>query len=207
MKLFILFFSLLLFEGVTLSQNRPYAGQCEKSFKPFPSEGFYNKDPRVQIETIKKLRNVEDYSSQEVVNKIAERFHTEQNSEVREELTLTFIVHFKSPSFPQTTHSAIFLIGKGLSDPQLAPVFMELAEEAIRHPNPSSPKELMQMIFNPMSLQYIREYVKNLSFADFTEKTATQPISLQVTPHYTNYVNSKNNKKPTTNPFATSHLE
>ena len=176
----------------------PDAGKCEKSFKPFPTEGFYNKDPRVQIQTIQKLRNINNYSPQEVVTKIAERFHSEQNTEIREELALTFIVHFKSPSFPQTTNSAVYIIGKGLSDPQLTPVFMELAEETIRYPNQNSSKELMHMIFNPASLQYLREYVRDLSFADFIEKTANQPISLQITPYYTDYVNSTNNKKPIT---------
>lgn len=207
MKPLILFFSLLLFEGITLSQTIPYAGQCEKSFKPFPAEGFYNKDIHVQIQTIQKLRNTEDYSSQEVVHKIAERFHIEQNSEVREELAFTFIVHFKSKSFPQTTNSAVYIIGKGLSDPQLTPVFIELAEEVMRYPNNTSSKELMQMIFNPMSLQYIREYVRDLSFTDFTVKTANQPISLQITPYYANYINSTSNKKPTTHQPATFHLE
>ena len=178
----------------------PYAGTCEKSFKPFPSKGFYHKDTRVQIETIKKLRNIENYSSQEVIHKIAERFHHEQNTEIREELALTFIVYFKSPSFSQTDNSAIYIIGKGLSDSKLTPVFIELAEEVMRYPNKSSSKELTQMIFNPVSLQYIREYVRNLSFEEFTQKVANQPISLQVTPYYTNYINSaNNNKKSTTN--------
>ena len=209
MKPIILFFSLLLFEGITLSHTIPYAGKCEKSFKPFPSGGFYNKDIRVQIQTVQKLRNVENYSSREVVTQIAERFHNEQNPEIREELTLTFIVHFKNESFPQTTNSAIYIIGKGLSDSRLTPVFMELAEEVMQYPNNTSSKALMHMIFNPASLQYIREYVRDLSFEEFTQKVENRPMGLQITPYYTNYINSTSDKKSTTHPHqpTASHLE
>ena len=130
-SILIMFFIIL--SPFSLGNMKPLGFECYSTFSDFPIKQFYNKNPKVRIKIIRKLRGSKKYDSNDTIENIAKIYSQEKNIKVRKELALTFVEYFKLDDyFGATDLPNVYVMGRGLSDKnsEIESIFVQAAREA-----------------------------------------------------------------------------